>query len=66
MSPSHLTDVQLAARWGRTPGSLRNARVAGNGCPFIRIGRSIRYRLTDVLAYEEANKATSTTRAGGR
>lgn len=42
---------------GRAVGSLRNDRSAGVGIPFFRIGRSCRYRLSDVLQYVEQRRA---------
>jgi hypothetical protein len=56
-----LTEKQLAKRHQRSPKTLRNDRVKGAYIPFIRIGRHIRYRLSDVLAYENAHLMTSTS-----
>ncbi len=56
-----LTERQLAARHQRSAKTLRNARVYGRYIKFVRIGRSIRYRLSDVLAYEQANLLRSTS-----
>jgi hypothetical protein len=49
-----LTDRQLAARWSCSAKTLRNHRSAGEGCPFVRLGRLVRYRLSDVLEAERA------------
>ncbi len=59
-----LTDQQLADRWGISAKTLRNARVAGSYIPFVRIGRLIRYRLSDVESYEAAQTRQSTTEGG--
>jgi hypothetical protein len=48
-----LTESEVAARWGFHPGSLANQRSQQRGIPFVRVGRAIRYRLGDVLAYEQ-------------
>ncbi len=56
-----LTECELALRHKRSVKTLRNARVYGGYIPFVRIGRSIRYRLSDVLAFERANLRTSTS-----
>lgn len=56
-----LNEKQLAARWNISVRTLQAARVKGGGVPFIRIGRAVRYRLEDVLAYEEAQRRTSTS-----
>ena len=50
-----LTEKQLAERWGMSPATLRQWRVAGNNGRypvFIKIGRLVRYRLSDIEAYE--------------
>jgi hypothetical protein len=41
--------------------TLRNARVSGGYVPFVKIGRSVRYRLSDVLAFEQAALKRSTS-----
>jgi len=57
-----LTEGQLAARWALASAKkLQADRLKGGGCPFVKIGRSVRYRLSDVLAYETANLRTSTS-----
>jgi hypothetical protein len=56
-----LTDEELAARWHVSPKTLRNARVAGRLIGFVKIGRSIRYRLSEVIAFEEQNSVRSTS-----
>lgn len=61
-----LTESQLAARHQRSVKTLRNARVLGGYIKFVRIGRHIRYRLSDVIAYEEANLVSSTSDRGTR
>ena len=49
-----LTAKELAARWSCSVKSLSNDRSLRKGAdlPFIRLGRLIRYRLSDVLAFE--------------
>jgi hypothetical protein len=56
-----LTDAELAARWQISPKTLRNARVAGRLLGFVKIGRCVRYRLSEVVAFEERNSVRSTT-----
>lgn len=51
-----LSENDLAARWGITTRTLRMWRKDGNGPKWIVIGKNtIRYRMTDVLAYEAAS-----------
>jgi hypothetical protein len=47
-----LSDRQLAARWGCSPRTLRNQRWRREGCEFVRLGRLVRYRMSDVLDFE--------------
>ena len=54
-SPPLLRPEQLAERWGTSTGRLANLRCYGQGPKFVRIGTSIRYRLSDVESYEDAN-----------
>jgi hypothetical protein len=58
---SFLTEEQLATRHQRSVKTLRNARVHGGYVKFVKLGRNVRYRLSDVLAYEEANVQRSTS-----
>ena len=48
-----LSDVQLSKILNKHPQSLRNERQQGRGLPYYRIGRSVRYRLSDVLKHLE-------------
>ncbi len=61
--PSLLTPVQLAERWQVHPGSLANERSAGTGLPFVKIGARVRYRLSDIEAYERAALVLTETAA---
>jgi hypothetical protein len=56
-----LTETQLAARHQRSVKTLRNARVSGGYIPFVKIGRNVRYRLSDVLVFEQAALKRSTS-----
>lgn len=47
-----LDDRELAARWNCSPKTLRNQRSLRMGCPYVHLGRLVRYRLSDVLAFE--------------
>ena len=58
-----LTEQQLAARWQVAAKTLRNARVAGRLIGFVKIGRSVRYRLSEIIAYELQNSVRSTSGA---
>lgn len=54
-SSAMLRAGELAERWGTSTGRLANMRSAGIGPTFLKIGASIRYRLSDIEAYESAH-----------
>jgi hypothetical protein len=49
-----LTDAQLAARWQLSRGTLANQRSQGRGPAYLKLAGRIRYRLSDIEAYEQA------------
>lgn len=60
-----LTEEQLAQRHQRSVKTIRNLRVKGGYVPFLKIGRHVRYRLSDVLKYESSCLRESTSDLGG-
>jgi hypothetical protein len=56
---SLLTEKEAAAILRRSVSSLRRGRISGSGPNFIRLGRSIRYRLSDLQTYIEKNRKTT-------
>lgn len=60
-----ITEAQLAHRHQRSIKTIRNLRVKGGYVPFLKIGRHVRYRLADVLEYEEKCLRQSTSDIGG-
>lgn len=56
-----LTEKEVATRQGRSVRTLQNQRVNGDGIPLLKFGRSVRYRITDVLAWEEGGRCLSTS-----
>ena len=57
----HLTTRDLARRWQVSVKKLENDRWRGGGVPFVRIGSAVRYRLSDILAFEESSLFCSTS-----
>ena len=65
----HLLDVfDLGERWKRHPVTVRIDHAAGRIPAAIRVGRGLRWRMADILAYEDGSwrpagskKATPTT-----
>jgi predicted DNA-binding transcriptional regulator AlpA len=41
---------------GRALPTLRNDRFNRRGIPYVKLGRSVRYRLADVLEFMESRK----------
>ena len=57
----HLNEHQLAERWSISLKKLQADRLKGCGVPFIRLGRAVRYRFADVVAWEERHLHVSTS-----
>ena len=53
-----LTDVQLAARWQLSRGTLANQRSQGRGPAYLKLAGRVRYRLSDIEAYEQAGSVS--------
>jgi hypothetical protein len=58
-----LTTPEAAAYLKQKPATLEQHRWLGVGCPFVKIGRSIRYRQSDLDAFLAARVFASTTEA---
>ena len=52
----YINEHQVAEITGRALSTLRNERSRGLGIPYIKIGRSVRYDLTDVISFMDAHK----------
>jgi hypothetical protein len=57
---AHLTQHQLAKRWGMSPRTLERWRWIGTGPMFLKIGGRVAYRLADIEAWEAERARTST------
>ncbi len=53
---THLTSEEVAERFGIPPRTLDNWAYTGRGPAYLKIGRHRRYRIEDVLAYEETQR----------
>lgn len=61
MSNTFLDSNQLAERIGVQTGTLRAWRMAGiTGPAFVKFGRLVKYRLSDVIAWEDSQTRHST------
>jgi Helix-turn-helix domain len=57
-----LTEIEAAQLRGQSVRTLQAERLHGGGCPFVKLGRSVRYRRSDVLRFIESCVRTSNTR----
>jgi hypothetical protein len=62
----HLDENTAAACLGQKPKTLEAWRRAGKELPFLKLGRSVRYRLSDVLVYVDRHVYTSSRQARER
>ena len=60
-SETFLNRRQLAERWNCSSKKIDNDRISGRGCRHVKIGRLVRYRLSDVVKYEETRIRRSTS-----
>ncbi len=56
-----LTEVEAADFLNRPVRTLQGLRVRGGGPAFVKMGRSVRYRLSDLDAYVAAGLRASTS-----
>ena len=52
----YITEKEVSEITGRALSTLRNERFLGKGIPYIKIGKSVRYRLDDVIEYMEERR----------
>lgn len=58
----YLNDVDAAEIADMSPQTLRNWRFQGRGPAYIKVGRSVRYSLTDLIAWLEGRKISPEAR----
>jgi hypothetical protein len=59
-----LWTVEVAYIRQQSPRTIEKERLAGGGCRFVKLGRSVRYRLPDVLDHIERGMRFSTSDPG--
>ncbi|MFN5080833.1 MAG: hypothetical protein ACK5RH_09965 [Burkholderiales bacterium] len=52
MSEQFLSELDLAARWAMSSKTLTGWRVQRRGPPFVKLGKMVRYAMSDVLEFE--------------
>jgi len=60
-----LSRPEIHTHFGLTQRYLEVAAVKGNGPPFIKLGRSVRYRVGDVRKWIESRRVASTSQEVG-
>lgn len=61
MAPKMLSSRDLAERWNLSVRTVDRWRYVDFGPPFLKIGKTIRYRLEDIIEFEQAAMRESTT-----
>lgn len=54
-------EAETARHIGKAISTLQKERIRGDGCPFVKIGRLVRYRPEDVRAYVASCVVRSTS-----
>ena len=63
MTITHLKQDEVAARLKISPRTFERWRVTGEvNLPFLKVGGRVRYRLEDIVAFEERQLRTHTPR----
>lgn len=57
-----ISERELAMRWRCTTRTLQRWRAEDYGPHFLRLGGSIRYRLSDIVEYENRHRASPVSR----
>ena len=47
----YITEIELSELTGFALSTIRNKRFSGEGIKYCKIGRSVRYRLNDVIEF---------------
>ena len=47
----YITPKELADRWHKSPRTLANQRMKGEGPPYYKIGKKILYDMADIKKY---------------
>jgi len=56
-----IDECQVADMLCQSVRTIQKWRVTGNGPDFYKLGRSVRYRLSDVLAWADARRKAHTS-----
>jgi hypothetical protein len=54
--PHYIDEKEVSRITGRAIQTLRNDRFRGQEIPYVKMGRAVRYRLSDVIEFMEDRK----------
>jgi len=57
----YLKEVEVSQMTGLALPTLRNHRAARKGIPYVKMQKSVRYDLSDVIAFMDSNKVKTNT-----
>jgi hypothetical protein len=60
----YIEEQAVARITGRALSTLRNERFQRRGIPYYKVGRSVRYRLGDVIEFMEKHRIETESQAG--
>lgn len=60
IEPKWWTPEEFAERTGITTDQASRLRIAGDGPPFVKLGRAVRYLNLDVLRWTQENRSVKT------
>ncbi|WP_448508045.1 helix-turn-helix transcriptional regulator [Immundisolibacter sp.] len=52
MTEQFLSEIELVARWAMSSKTLTRWRSVRRGPPFVKLGKMVRYAMSDVLEFE--------------
>jgi hypothetical protein len=52
----YITEKEVSEITSRALSTLRNERFLGKGIPYIKIGKSVRYKFDDVIEFMESKR----------
>lgn len=58
----YLSTAEVAKLTGRKYQTWANERHEGRGIPYYKVGRSVRYKLSDVIAFMESHRVNPEAR----
>lgn len=62
MQEEFLSEVDLAARWAMSSKTLTRWRGIRRGPPFVKLGKTVRYAMSDILEFERNGLRTPVPR----